>query len=277
MTNIHIVKADGTREPFEASKLHGSLVSAGSKEVLAQEIVQHIENELKDGMSTSEIYKHAFFLLRKKQRRAAIKYSLRSAVMELGPSGFPFEKFVAEIFTSKGYQTKTGEIVMGQCVAHEVDVVAWNENKLIMVEAKFHNSANFKSDLKVALYVKARFDDLRDTKHTSYGKTRSLDEMWLVTNTKFSSTAIHYAECKGLKLVGWNYPEKGSLQDLIDDGGVHPVTCLTALSKHQKNSLIAQNIILCRQLIDNTEALKNFGFSDQKINKTLEDIALLSQ
>lgn len=276
MGNIRITKSDGTQELFEASKLYASLKGAGASDDLAKSIVLHIEGELKDGMSTREIYKHAFFLLRKKHRRAAVKYSLRTAVMELGPSGFPFEKFVAEIFRAKGYEAKTGEIVMGGCVAHEVDVVAWNENKLIMVEAKFHNQTGFKSDLKVALYIKARYDDLKESQH-NYGRVRSLDEMWLVTNTKFTQTAIHYAECKDLKLVGWNHPAKGNLQDLIDDGGVHPVTCLTTLSKHQKNSLITEDIVLCRQLIHRTDILKSFGFPDDKINKVLEEIALLGQ
>lgn len=276
MGNIHIVKSDGTQELFEATKLHASLKNSGASDELANEIAHHIERELKDGMSTAEIYKHAFFLLRKKHRRASVKYSLRMAVSDLGPTGFPFEKLIAEIFKSKGYQTKTGEIVMGSCVAHEVDVVAWNENKLIMCEAKFHNQTGFKSDLKVALYVKARFDDLKESKH-NYGKIRNLDEGWLVTNTKFTQTAIHYAECKGLKLVGWNYPAKGNLQDLIDDSVVHPVTCLTTLSKHQRNTLVAEDIIFCRQLIGKTDVLKTFGFSDEKISKVLEEIALLGQ
>ena len=43
---------------------------------------------------------------------------------------------------------------MGHCVEHEVDVMAWNENKLIIAEAKFHNAIGLKSDLKVALMLK---------------------------------------------------------------------------------------------------------------------------
>jgi len=276
MTQTFVIKSDGTQELFHAEKLINSLIHAGATDEVAKAITTHIQTELQEGMSTKEIYKHAFFLLRKKYRKAAIKYSLRAAVSELGPTGFPFEKFIAEIFKSKGYETKTGEIVMGSCVVHEVDVVAWNENKLIMCEAKFHNQIGFKSDLKVALYVKARFDDLKEAKHY-YGKERNLDEGWLVTNTKFTQTAIHYAECKGLKLIGWNYPVKGNLQDLIDDTAVHPVTCLTTLSKHQKVSLLSQNIVLCRQLIPQVEILKSFGFSDAKINTVLQEIALLGQ
>ena len=98
-----------------------------------------------------------------------------------------------------------------------MDGVAWNEEKLIMVEAKFHNELGIKSDLKVALYVKARMDDLKGSVFNYGGKDRKLSEGWLVTNTKFSSTAIHYGVCQNLVMIGWNYPEKGNLQDMIEE------------------------------------------------------------
>ena len=72
-----------------------------------------------------------------------------------------------------------------------------------------------KSDLKVALYVKARIDDLKQNVFNYGGKDRQLDEGWLVTNTKFSSTALHYGLCNNMTMIGWNYPEKGNLQDMI--------------------------------------------------------------
>ena len=135
-----------------------------------------MERELVDGITTKEIYHKAFELLHKEEKPIALKYSLKRAIMELGPSGFPFEKFVAEIFKFKGYTAETGKLVKGFCVEHEVDVVAWNKDKLIMCEAKFHNDPGMKSDLKVALYVKARFDDLRKMTY-KYGKERKLDEI----------------------------------------------------------------------------------------------------
>ncbi|MEK7117523.1 MAG: ATP cone domain-containing protein, partial [Patescibacteria group bacterium] len=217
---IEIIKANGEREAFDLQKLRNSLIRARATTSVADRIAEHIEQELKDGMTTRDIYRHAFEILERELKPVALRYSLRKAVMDLGPSGFPFEKFVAEIFKAKGFQTQTDVVMPGRCVSHEVDVVAWNENKLIIVEAKFHNMLGVKSDLKVALYVKARFDDLANTVF-NYGKERKIDECWLVTNTKFSEQAITYAECKNMKLVGWNYPQKGNLQDLIEDAGLH--------------------------------------------------------
>ncbi|MDB5194256.1 MAG: ATP-cone protein [Parcubacteria group bacterium] len=212
---VTIRKANGQKEAFNVEKLRSSLVNSGATDDAAEKVIDHIIAELHDGMSTSDIYKHAFEILAGLNQHIAKSYSLRRAVMHIGPTGFPFEKLVAEVFKEKGYEVTTDQTVMGKCVAHEVDVVAWNEDKLIMCEAKFHNELGTKSDIKVALYVKARFDDL---KHGTfdYGKPgRKLDQGILITNTKFSSTAIQYGECENLTMIGWNYPEKGNLNQMI--------------------------------------------------------------
>ncbi len=268
---IYIVKENGQKELFDHSKLENSLLRAGAEVATVDDIVNHVALELKDGMSTSQIYKHAFFLLEKKQKPIAFRYSLRRAITDLGPSGFPFEDFIAHILREKGYEALTGQMVLGGCVEHEVDVVAWNENKLIMAEAKFHNELGIKSDLKIALYVKARMDDLQGNVYF-YGKERRVDEGWLITNTKFTSTAIHYAECKGLTLIGWNYPKKGNLQDMIIDSGLHPLTCLSSISSTQKKTLLARGVVLCKTLKEDPAILKSLGLSDEKITKIVEEI-----
>ena len=70
------------------------------------------------------------------------------------------EKYIAKIFQAWGYETLTDQTILGNCVSHEIDIIAWNNEKLIMVEAKFHNELGTKSDVKIALYIKARFEDL---------------------------------------------------------------------------------------------------------------------
>lgn len=269
--DIQVVKANGAREAFDNDKLLGSLVSAGASTKVAEEIVDHITEELHDGMSTQQIYRHAFFLLHKRERPVAMRYSLRRAVMELGPTGFPFEKFVGQILHEKGFEVLTDQQVLGHCVPHEVDVVAWNENKLIMAEAKFHNELGLRSDVKTALYVKARMDDLKDTTFR-YGKDRKLDEMWLVTNTKFTSTAIHYAGCVGLTLIGWNYPAKGNLQDMIEDSGVLPITLITQLSGSQKKMLTERGVVMCKSLSEDSSILRSLGITNEKAAAILEEV-----
>ncbi len=212
-----IIKADGTRETFNPSKLRTSLIRARASEEAADAVIALVMNELREGMTTREIYKSAFKHLVEMQRPVAQRYSVRRALLDMGPTGFPFEDFVAEVLKTKGFETLTRQTVLGGCVPHEMDVVAWNDEKLVMVEAKFHNGLGIKSDLKVALYVKARFDDLKDNMHHYGGRDRKLDEGWLITNTKFSSTALHYGLCQKLTMIGWNYPEQGNLQDMIEE------------------------------------------------------------
>ena len=269
---INIEKANGKHEAFDEEKLRSSLLRAGATAEEVEEVLGHIVAELFDGMTTTEIYKHAFSLLHATTKPVARRYSLRRAVMDLGPTGFPFEDFIAEVLKSKGYQTLTRQMVLGGCVQHELDVVAWNEKKLIMCEAKFHNQLGIKSDIKVALYVKARFDDLKENVFNYGGKDRSLDEGWLITNTKFSSTAIHYGECKNLTMIGWNYPEKGSLQDMIEQGSLHPVTCLTSLSTPEKNLLLSKGVVLCTAIKNNSAILKEILGESVNTDKVVSEI-----
>src|SRR3989339_1625728 len=272
---IYVLKANGDRELFDVKKLEYSLKRAGASSRSAEQTISHIKEGLTPDITTHQIYRHAFELLHKEEKPVAFKYSLKRAIMELGPSGFPFEDFVAEIFRAKGFEAETGKIIRGFCVEHEVDVVAWNEEKLIMVEAKFHNELGIKSDLKVVLYVKARFDDLHKMTF-SYGKERQLDEAWLMTNTKFSSTAIEYGSCQGgLHMVGWNYPPVGNLHDMILEAKLHPLTCLTSLNGREKKVLLDQGIVLCKTLRDNPDLLNTLGFKENEIVKVMEEIKTL--
>lgn len=252
---ILVLKANGKRETFEPDKLRASLLHSGATEEAVGNVLSQILPQLHNDMTTGEIYKHAFSVLQGISKPIARSYSLRRAVMDLGPSGFPFEDFVARVLETKGFKCETRQIVLGGCVPHEVDVVAYNNKKLIMIEAKFHNELGTKSDLKVALYIKARFDDLEDNVFNYGGENRKITDSWLVTNTKFSSTAIHYGVCKNLTMIGWNYPEKGNLQDMIEEGNLHPLTCLSSLSDSEKKILLEERIVLCSEIKSNPDIL----------------------
>ncbi len=269
--NTYITKANGEKELFDPEKLRVSLRRTKASESTVDKVVDHILQEITENITTTELYKHAFEVLKREDRKASVHYSLRKAVMDLGPSGFPFEQFIAQIFVAQGFQTETGVEMMGECVSHEVDVVAWNDDKLIIVEAKFHNQLGVKSDLKVALYIKARFDDLSNVTF-NYGKERKIDEGWLVTNTKFSKQAIQYAECKKMKLVGWNYPEHGNLQDLIVDAKLQPITCLTVTTQAEERALAEAGIVLCKQAKENLDIVRQVGIGEEKIKMMLQEI-----
>ncbi|MBP9771629.1 MAG: restriction endonuclease [Candidatus Pacebacteria bacterium] len=267
-----VTKLDGTTEEFEQSKLKHSLFNAGATEAVADEIVSRIERELRPGMTTSSIYRHAKRLLRKHtEHPVAARYSLRRAILEMGPSGYPFEKILGEVFRLKGYQVEVGRMLQGKCVEHEIDVLARNDEKLILGEAKFHNNQGFKTDVKVALYIHARFLDCQAADFAGLCPKNGACESWLITNTKFTDAAIKYGECVGIKMIGWGYPKKGNVQDLIEQTGLHPLSSLTTLSKKEKDALYAQGMVLCRNITDNPNVLESVGVTGPKVESILEE------
>ncbi len=259
------MKSDGTLEPFDQRKLVSSLARAGADSAAAEQIASDIAPTLKSGTTTSEIYRRAFALLREHKKGVAARYSLKRAVLDFGPSGFPFETYLAKLFEFEGWKTKVDQIVQGHCVEHEVDVVMSKKTdkgeETVYVEAKFHNTAGFKTDLKTVLYVMARIEDI--------GNGRGM----VVTNTKFTTPALQYGSCRGLELLGWEYPHGRNLHDRIDAAGLYPVTALTTLSNREKMALLSQRIVLCNSLTTDTRAMATAGISGKKAQLVLEEVA----
>jgi len=244
---ITVVKASGDRESFSEEKVLDSLKRAGANRELAEDVLKTVEAELYEGISTKEIYQHVFRHLQETGAHLASKYNLKRAIMELGPSGYPFEKFLARVFESEGHQTAVGQQIRGKCVWHEVDVIAEKDGMKKMIEAKFHNENGIKTDTKVALYVWARYLDV------SAGD--GFDEGWLVTNTKLTRDARIYADCVGLKYMSWSRPAGQSLRELVERSGLYPVTALISLSPQEKATLLGEGIVACKDLPDNLESV----------------------
>lgn len=260
--SIQIAKSDGTIEAFDSHKLLASLKRSGARPDIASHIVDEVQRRLYDGITTHEIYARAFDQLRREKKGTAARYSLKRAVLEFGPSGFPFEVYVARLFAAEGYKTAVGQLIKGKCVEHEVDVVIKKESETIYAEAKFHNTPGFKCDLKVVLYVKARIDDIGG---------RGL----VVTNTKFTSKAMEYASCAGLELLAWDYPHGSSLHERIDRAKLYPVTALTTLSRREKTALLNEKLVLCGGLGSQGDALARAGITGGRAQEVIEEAAAL--
>lgn len=270
---VFITKADGTQEPFDSAKLMQSLKRSGATGDQAEYVTAHIEQELRTGMTTEEIYRHAFETLKRMRSPAASRYSLKRALLDLGPTGYPFEDYVAEIFRAKGFRAETRSIIRGLCTTHEVDLVAEKQGRRIGAEVKFHNAAGFKSDIKTALYVKARFEDIQAA--AEKGVSESFDEWYLITNTKFTAQAEEYAQCTGLSIISWDYPLHGNLQDLIEETRLHPVTCLTTLSGAQKRKLMENQVVLCKSLAKPDGALASLNLPESRARKVIAETKYL--
>lgn len=267
---LHVTKADGSQEFFKIEKLRRSLRRAGANPEEVQGITETVTAEIYDGIHTQEIYRRAFTLLRHSEVAAAARYSLRRALFGLGPSGFPFETFLARLFESEGYTTRTGIIMEGNCAPHEIDVAAYSDTHSFVGEAKFHARPGIKSDLQVALYSYARFLDLQG-KMLCQEDHCGIQEFWLITNTKFTTTAEKYAGCVGLKLLSWDYPRTNNLHDRIQRSGIYPITVLAGLSSAQAATLIGAGAILCRDLVEKPHLLRRLHLSTRKTESLLAE------
>lgn len=272
MFMVNVIKATGEKEPFSDDKIISSIKRAGIPKNLQALVLSHVKSKLYENIPTSEVYKHITEFLEKQPKKFKDKYGLKQAIMDLGPTGYPFEDYVSEILKSKGYLTEVRSILTGRCVNHEIDVIAQKPNtEKLMIEAKFHNASGTRTDIHVSLYTKARFDDLKDK--------YKFDKAWIFTNTKITSDALTYALCVNIGVVSWSYPEHESLRDLVEKEKLYPITILSSLSHMQKQALLDNHIVLVKNICKNKEILDILMLQQDKkreISKEAELIYSLS-
>jgi len=274
-TNIEIVKSSGEKVKFSMEKLRKSLKHSGADDNLVGQIVDTVSDELYQGISTKEIYNRAFVLLKKKKSLFASKYKLKKAIYELGPTGFPFERFVAAILEYSGFKTEVGKIMQGICVTHEVDVLAEKNGIVSIIECKFHGEEGRNCNVKIPLYIHSRYQDVKQHWEKKNDQSKKLDRGGVVTNTRFTEDAIQYSNCMDLNLLSWDFPKDNGLKDRIDRLGLYPITVSQLLTNREKQFLLSRNVVLCRQLAKDKFFLDHLGISETRKEKILNEIVLL--
>ncbi|MFS8064695.1 MAG: restriction endonuclease [Luteimonas sp.] len=269
MDGKFVVKNSGDKEPYDEEKVRRSMNRVGVPDNLKPEILEHIKSKFENNeMSTNDVFHHIMEYLEPRDRKSSLKLNLREAIFELGPSGFPFEQYLANIFRAQGYSVTSNIILNGDCVRHEIDLILEKDGHKEIVEVKFHNHHVVKTDVQVALYTYARFLDVKEK--------NDISNVWLVTNTKLSADAISYANCKGMPVIAWNYPEKGNLQDLVEEPAMYPITLLTSLSSQEKERLIEKNVVFCTDLLTKSDAeLADPLLRNDSLQKAREDAQLV--
>lgn len=268
---INIVKYSGDVVAFDVDKLINSLRRSQASEELIQQIVEQVEGQLYDGITTKKIYQTAFNMLKRKSRVSASKYKLKKAIMELGPSGFPFEKLVGKLMEQEGFSTQVGVIVQGNCVQHEIDVIAQKDNYHYMIECKYHSDQGRFCNVKIPLYINSRFLDVEKQWERQKGHNTKFHQGGVYTNTRFTTDAIQYGQCVGLLMTSWDYPKGNGLKDRIDQSGLHPLTALTTITKAEKTKLLDKGIVLCKELHETPTLLNEIGVDKTRHKKILED------
>jgi len=272
---IELVKVSGERVNFSVKKLRNSLKRTGANETVVNQIIDKVSNELYQGISTREIYNRAFSLLKKMNTGLACKYKLKNAIYEFGPTGYPFERFVSAILKYSGYETEVDKVLFGQCVKHEIDVIAHKNSNTTIVECKFHSLQGLNCNVKIPLYINSRYQDIKAHWNSHSDKKTKLTEGWVVTNTRFTEDALQYGKCCGLFLLSWDYPKNEGLKDRIDQLGLYPITVSTLLTKKEKQFLLDRDVVLCRELKNEPFYLDHLGISEIRKNKILKEISML--
>lgn len=264
--NIYVVNLRGEKEPFSSQKVYQSARNVGASKEIALEIVNQLEKEVFGGMPTSKIFQRVFELLLEKSPQSAIRFNLKKAIEKLGPSGFSFEKFIGRIFENEGFEVKLNQIIPGFCTDYEIDFIAKKDNLLYLGECKYHHLSGQRVDIQIALANYARFLDIQ---RSHFFNSKVAYKSFLITNTKFTEKAIKYSECVGVKLLGWKYPKDGGLEFLIEKNRLYPITILPSITKNLAEELIAQKIILVKDVFsERFEKLKIKG--KEKIKKEAE-------
>jgi len=269
--SVLIKKYSGEYEAFDVNKLINSLRRSRADEDIIQDVARKVQEQIEEGMTTKKIYQLAFKMLKRKSRVSASKYKLKKALMELGPSGFPFEKLVGKLLAHEGFDTEVDVIVQGNCVQHEIDVIAQKDNNHYMIECKYHSDQGRVCNVKIPLYINSRFLDVEKQWKRQKGHEAKLHKGGVYTNTRFTTDAIQYGKCVGMLLSSWDYPRGNGLKDRIDKSGLHPLTALTTLTKAEKTKLLDEGIVLCKELHESPKLLEKIGIDKKRHKKILED------
>lgn len=260
---MQVIKANGEEVRFRPQKIVSSVIRAGGTKKQAHEIIDTLKAPRERPLTTDVVLETTLSILERDDPIVAARYDLKRAIRELGPSGYPFERYFAAILRAYGYDTKVGITLKGKRVTQEVDILA-TKKKTWMIECKFHNQHGVHSGLKEAMYTYARFLDIQPQANAS----------WLVTNTKCTPTATAYSQGVGQRITSWRYPKGESLQELIEEKGLYPVTIVRCVHGRTKEKLYQAHILLAKDLLEHSleDLHKKTTLSIPVLKRILEEV-----
>ncbi len=243
---IFVTKADGRKELFDRGKVVRTCLRMGATGQVAETVAKKIEMNLYDGIETRKILQMIFRQLSRHEPAAKHKIDLRKA-LSLMKSKPDFEFFIQALLSEHGYKVTPNQIVNGKCVEHEVDAIARKDDLTYIVEVKHHFNYHILTGLDVSRIMRAVFEDITEGFELGLNNLK-IDKAMIVCNTKFSEHAKRYAECRGIKHIGWNSPPDLNLRTMIAEKRLYPITYLKGLTARTTERLAQAGIILLKQL-----------------------------
>jgi|SRR5690606_11227169 len=268
---MKVKKYSGEIVEFDVNRLRDSLAKSGASTNVVNEVLASIKPLLFEGMSTRSIYQLAFRLLKKESDSFAARYSLKKALRDLGPAGYYFEKWVARLFEYAGFRTLTGQLLTGNAVNHEIDVIAQDDTQMLLIECKFRNTVDARISVTTPMYFLSRVKDLQNLEFTFFGRARRFTAGWLVTNAYMTTDSIKFAAHYHLNLLAWDYPAESSIKRRVDHAGLYPVTCLTTVTKAEKDKLLTQGCLLVKDILDDRTYLQSLNLTARKEKRIIQE------
>jgi len=189
-----------------------------------------------------------FRLLRKYKPTIRHLFDLRKGLSLMGSTP-EFENFVQILLAHNGFEVTPNRLVTGKCVKHEVDAIARKDSTTYFVEAKHHVNYHTPTGLDESRIARAVLEDA--TEGFELGKSSlKIDRAMIVTNTRYSEHARRYGKCRNILQIGWSSPANLSLQNMIEEKNLYPLSCLRGLKSETKTKLVNSGIVLMKQLFE---------------------------
>ncbi len=266
--SIWVMKEDGQKENFNPAKVKYAVRRSGLSGKEADEVIKELRPHLYNGIRTKNIYRLVYGIIDQMRPEVSHRYNLKRALQRIGPAGYEFEDFIGTLLDLEGYSTEVRQNLEGKCVSHEIDVVASKGKENYMIECKFRNQPGYKCRIQTALYVYARFLDLREGAKRGY--CQKFTRPWVVTNAKFSQDVLSYSECMGIELLGWKYPLRDGLETRVDRSKCYPISVIN-MSDRVLRQLLRKKIVTVYDVPENAQTLSTrTGISLRKAREIIE-------
>jgi len=267
-----VIKSTKQKELYDKTKVFDSLKRINLSEDKINEILFAIDKKLPKVVSTKRLFEFIFNYLKKFETSKYYRFNLKQAIFKLGPTGYPFEKFIAHLFSLYGYQSFHNVFLKGKCLSYEIDVLIENDEVIYAGECKFHQVNWARNDLKIVLYCYARFLDLKEI---NYPNKNFLP--LIITNTRFTTEAIRFCKCYNIGFISWKEPENNNLVSLIEGKLAYPLTVFDFLSSKVLQNFFKYDIVLVSDILDKDKNYlkKISGLSESEIDKLINEANIL--
>ena len=260
----YITNSKGDEIPFSRKKVYRSVRQVGVKKERAYEIADTIEQELYPGIRTAEIFRKVRKLIRQENSK---------------PTGFPFEKFIGEVFKEAGFETRINQHLPGFCLTdYEIDFVMKKDKLIYVGECKYRNRPGERIHSKEALANQSRFIDIFKGSYFKREQKQGFKiKPIMITNAKFTTQSINYFSCIGTEFLGWNQPKEKGLESLITEYQLYPITALPSLKGRLKEVLIAEKIMLVKDIlnIDSKRLARKLSIPSKSLKPLIKEAEIL--